>query len=102
MTNCSLQEMGQRIYFVRGYQVMLDIDLAELYESETRILNQVVRRNHFKFPYDFMFQLTSEESDHITNTKKIEDNSLRSQIVILNFVYLKFHPYEISDQTHRT
>jgi hypothetical protein len=50
-----------RIYEVRGYKVMLDYDLAELYEVETRVLNQAVKRNPDRFPEDFMFRLTENE-----------------------------------------
>ena len=58
------------IYTVRGQQVMLDSDLAELYEVETKILNQAVTRNPSRFPEQFCFRVTREE-----------DQVLRSQIV---------------------
>jgi hypothetical protein len=60
----------QKIYEIRGYKVMLDFDLAELYEVETKALNQAVKRNADRFPSDFMFRLTKEEWEF-----------LRSQIV---------------------
>ena len=63
----------RRIYLIRGQKVMLDADLAELYQVETRALIQAVKRNIDRFPEDFMFQLTQEEGE-----------SLRSQIVISN------------------
>ena len=50
-----------KIYIVRNKKIMLDRDLAELYEVETRILNQAVNRNIERFPEEFMFQLTPEE-----------------------------------------
>lgn len=50
-----------KIYIVRNKKIMLDRDLAELYEVETRVLNQAVTRNIERFPEEFMFQLTSEE-----------------------------------------
>lgn len=50
-----------KIYHVRGQNVMVDSDLAELYEIETRVLNQQVKRNEGRFPEDFMFQLTLSE-----------------------------------------
>jgi hypothetical protein len=56
-----LQVIQTRIYEIRGQKVMLDFDLAELYEVETRILNQAVKRNMDIFPQDFMFQLTRKE-----------------------------------------
>ncbi len=68
-----LQVIQQRIYHIRGYKVMLDFDLAELYETETKVLKQAVRRNLNRFPDDFMFELTSKEY-----------NILRSQFVTSN------------------
>lgn len=50
-----------KIYLIRGHKVMLDRDLAQLYEVETRVLNQAVRRNIERFPEDFMFALTRDE-----------------------------------------
>lgn len=50
-----------KIYLVRGYKVMLDRDLAEMYGVETRVLNQAIKRNERRFPGDFMFQMTREE-----------------------------------------
>ena len=57
----TLSEIENRIYEIRGHKVMLDSDLAALYEVETRILNQAVKRNKDLFPADFMFQLTARE-----------------------------------------
>ena len=54
-----------RIYEIRGQRVMLDFDLAELYQVETRALKQAVRRNIERFPDDFMFRLTSEEANKL-------------------------------------
>jgi len=56
-----LQKIETKIYEVRRQKVMFDFDLAELYEVETRILNQAVKRNIDIFPDDFMFQLTKKE-----------------------------------------
>jgi len=53
--------VAQRIYLVRGHKVMLDADLALLYNVETRALVQAVKRNPRRFPSDFMLQLTNEE-----------------------------------------
>ena len=80
----------QKIYVIRGEQVMLDSDLAEMYGMETRALKQAVRRNINRFPSDFMFQLTKEEYD-----------SLRSQIVTLKKgrgQHSKYLPYVFTDQ----
>lgn len=54
-------QLSQKIYFIRQQQVMLDSDLAELYEVETRNFNRAVKRNSERFPSDFMFQLTNQE-----------------------------------------
>lgn len=51
----------RKIYLIRGYKVMLDADLAKLYQVPTKLLNQAVRRNLDRFPEDFMFQLNREE-----------------------------------------
>jgi hypothetical protein len=74
-----LQIIQSKIFEIRGCRVMLDFDLAELYETETKILKQAVRRNIERFPSpDFMFVLTQEEY-----------NSLRSQNVTLeNYILL--------------
>ena len=53
----------RRIYLIRGQKVMLDADLAELYQALTKNLNLAVRRNADRFPPDFMFQLTKEETE---------------------------------------
>ena len=57
----SIERIEQAIYIIRGQKVMLDRDLAKLYEVPTGALNQAVRRNRERFPADFMFQLTSAE-----------------------------------------
>jgi hypothetical protein len=54
-----------KIFFIRGQKVMIDKDLAFLYEVETKILNKAVRRHIERFPDDFMFQLTKEEFDNL-------------------------------------
>lgn len=67
----SEDDIRHRIYTIRGVQVMLDRDLAYYYQVETRVLNQAVKRNPLRFPVDFCFQLTKEETEF-----------LRSQIVM--------------------
>jgi hypothetical protein len=66
----STSEVSKRIYTLRGCRVMLDRDLAEIYEVETKVLKQSVKRNLERFPHDFMFEPTQEEKEN-----------LRSQIV---------------------
>ena len=61
-----LVTIQDKIYEVNGIKVMLDFDLAELYEVETRVLNQAIKRNIDSFPEDFMFRLTKEEWEEMT------------------------------------
>jgi len=56
-----IQVIENKIYSIRGKKVMLDSDLSELYEVQTKVLNQAVKRNIDRFPEDFMFQITDEE-----------------------------------------
>ena len=65
-----IRSIQNRIYEIRGERVMLDFDMAQLYEVETKALNQAVKRNIKRFPKDFMFRLTVDEWD-----------GMRSQIV---------------------
>ncbi len=58
-----ITQIHRKIYEIRTQKIMLDFDLAELYEVETRVLNQAVKRNIDLFPLDFMFQLTPNEYD---------------------------------------
>jgi len=60
------ERIDSRILLIRGHKVLLDRDLAQLYGVETRALNQAVRRNADRFPADFMFSLTREEIDRIS------------------------------------
>ncbi|MDX6499787.1 MAG: hypothetical protein QOG23_3047 [Blastocatellia bacterium] len=62
----SVESIEKAIYLIRGEKVILDRDLAELYEVETRVLNQAVGRNRDRFPSDFMFELTREEISGIS------------------------------------
>jgi hypothetical protein len=63
--NLTVQEINSKIYEVRGMKVMLDSDLAKLYQVETRDLNKAVFRNIKRFPLDFMFELTKEEFENL-------------------------------------
>jgi hypothetical protein len=79
------------ILLLRGEKVMLDGDLAGLYGVATRALNQAVRRNLARFPTDFMFQLTPEESEIVARS--------RSQFVILKRgTNIKYQPYAFTEQ----
>jgi hypothetical protein len=75
-----------KIYKVREVSVMLDSDLAKLYDVETKVLNQAVKRNIQRFPSDFMFQLTKNELE-----------ILRSQIVTTKFTMTRTTPYVFTE-----
>ncbi|MGP8216152.1 MAG: ORF6N domain-containing protein [Bacteroidia bacterium] len=80
----------KKIYEIRGHKVMLDFDLAQLYEVETRTLKQAVKRNIYRFPSDIMIELTRDEY-----------NSLRSQFVTLEKgrgKYSKYLPFGFTEQ----
>lgn len=82
-----LQVIQNKIYEIRGQRVMLDRDLAELYEVQTKVLNQAVKRNIKRFPADFMFQLNKEEFEN-----------LRSQIVTSRWGGTRTMPYAFTEQ----
>jgi hypothetical protein len=63
-----IEKIERAIYFIRGEKVMLDRDLAELYQVTTAALNQALRRNRERFPGDFMFQLTRAEVTQLNRT----------------------------------
>ena len=101
----------RRILLLRGQKVMLDFDLAELYGVETRALNQAVKRNRERFPEDFMFQLSWEETEAILRSQIVilndlagsktskKQGSLRSQSVILKRGrHRKFRPFAFTEQ----
>ena len=71
----AIEKIEDKIYVVRGQRVMLDSDLAAVYEVETRVLKQAVRRNRNRFPVDFMFELSDKEVADLASS--------RSQTVIL-------------------
>jgi hypothetical protein len=75
-----------KIYTIRGLQVMLDSDLAELYGVETKNLNRAVNRNSDRFPQNFMFQLTEDEYQNLRfqNGTSSRDDSLRFQVGTLD------------------
>jgi hypothetical protein len=79
-----IQSIQNRIHEIRGERVMLDFDLAVLYEVPTKVLNQAVKRNNKRFPKDFMFRLTAVEWQELRSqsvTSYESANSLRSQSV---------------------
>lgn len=63
------EQIEYRILWIRGHKVMLDTDLAQLYTVETKALNQAVKRNLTRFPEDFMFRLTKEETNELNQSQ---------------------------------
>ena len=86
-----LTTIQSKIYEIRGQRVMLDFDLAALYQVETRVLKQAVRRNIERFPSDFMFELTADEFNSLKD-------SLRSQFVISNKGGIRYMPFAFTEQ----
>jgi ORF6N domain len=80
-----IRSIQNRIYEVRGERVLLDFDLAILYEAQTRVLNQAVKRNSKRFPADFMFQLTKFEYELLRSEIEATSSNLISQTVISSF-----------------
>jgi phage regulator Rha-like protein len=81
-----LAQIPKMIYEIRGQKVMLDSDLAVLYGVELKVMNQAVKRNIGRFPFDFMFQLTDTEW-----------KNLRSQIVTFSKDTRKYKPYAFTE-----
>ena len=71
-----LQIIQNRIFLVRGERVMLDFDLAPLYEVETKVLNQAIKRNIDSFPEDFMFRLSASEWNEISSSQIVTMKSM--------------------------
>jgi ORF6N domain len=106
-----VRRIERKILLVRGEKVMLDRDLAELYGVETKVLNQAVKRNLERFPSDFMFQLSKDETALVSRSQIVTLNaeitkeplqtkeSLRSQIVTLKRgAHRKFRPFAFTEQ----
>ena len=75
-----LSLIQSKIYEIRGQKVMLDRDLAEMYEVQTFRLNEAVKRNRYRFPTDFMFQLTKQEFDSLISQNAISKPAGRGGI----------------------
>lgn len=82
-----IEKISSKIYFIRNEKVLLDSDLAELYGVETKHLIQAVKRNIYRFPLDFMYQLTKQEFEN-----------LRSQIVTSSWGGRRYLPYAFTEQ----
>ena len=100
MTNKSLiasvAQIESQILLIRGQKVMLDEDLAALYEVETKELNRAVKRNIERFPDDFMFQLTADEFANLRF--QFGTSSLKSQIDTSRWGGRRYPPYAFTEQ----
>ena len=99
-----IRSIQNRIYEIRGERVMLDFDLAALYETETKSLNLAVKRNSKRFPKDFMFQLTKEELESLRfRIETLEKNSKPLRLQNETFKkgrgqHRKYLPYAFTEQ----
>ena len=80
-----------KIYEIRGQKVMLDFDLAEMYEIETKNLNKAVKRNIERFPEDFMFQLTDEEAKYLISDIRFQNGTLSNS-------WFRYLPFAFTEQ----
>ena len=100
----SVENIQNKVYVIRGQQVMLDCDLAEIYGYEVKNLNQQVKRNISRFPEDFMFQLSREEMDFVKSQFEISQNdesnhdNLKSQFVTSSWGGNRKLPYAFTEQ----
>jgi len=86
-----LPDIQKKIYEIRGYRVMLDFDLAKIYQVETKNLKRAVRRNIDRFPDDFMFELTQNEVDSLRCNFGTLETSGRGQ-------HTKYLPFAFTEQ----
>lgn len=96
-------QIARSIHFLRGQKVMLDVELAVLYGVATKVLNQAVKRNHDRFPGDFMFQLTRGEAEGLIFQSGISagvrNQRSRSQTVTLKRGQnVKYRSYAFTEQ----
>ncbi len=97
------EDIKNKIYTIRGMQVMIDRDLAKLYGVETKVFNQAVKRNIERFPQQFRIQITEEEYQNLSSQfmTSSSNDSLRSQIVTLESQrgkHRKYLPYVFTEQ----
>jgi len=98
------EQIALRIRDFRGEKVLLDFGLAALYGAETRVINQAVRRNTDRFPADFMFQLSSQEAETLSQlvTPSVAGHNVSnsSQIVMSSGKYRgkRYRPYAFTEQ----
>ena len=84
-----LTQLQSKIHFIRGEKIIFDFDLATLYEVDTKVLNQAVKRNSIRFPEDFMFQITGDELESNWSQFVTSSNKHRGK---------KYLPYAFTEQ----
>lgn len=94
------KEIQSRIYTIRGIQVMLDVDLAELYDVEVRRLNEQVKRNVERFPESFRFQLTDSDMEILKSQvmTSSDGKNLKSQFATSSWGGRRTKPYVFTEQ----
>ncbi|MDD2811598.1 ORF6N domain-containing protein [Rhodoferax sp.] len=95
------ENLAKLVFIVRGEKVLLDADLADLYDVATKVLNQAVKRNLDRFPADFMFQLTPEEWEGMRSqivTSCPSSSPMKSQTVTASRRKLSAIPYAFTEQ----
>jgi len=93
-----LQIIQNKIYTIRGLQVMLDVDLAVLYGVETKVLNQAVKRNIERFPNSFRFQLTENEYNDCSRSQFVTLNNYSDNLKVKRGQNIKYLPYVFTEQ----
>lgn len=86
-----LTVIENKIYEIRGQRVMLDFDLAEMYEVETKYLKRIVRRNINRFPEDFMFELSKEEANSLLHNIRCQNGTLENN-------WFRYTPFAFTEQ----
>ena len=92
-----LVTIQNRIYELNGIKIMLDFDLAEPYEVETRVLNQAIKRNIESFPEDFMFRLTKEEWETMLSQTVMTSSSQTVMMDLPKNRTSKYLPYAFKE-----
>jgi hypothetical protein len=87
----TVDNICNRVYVIRGQQVMLDYDLAEIYGYEVKNLNQQVKRNIVRFPEDFVFQLTREELESVKSQIVISQENNFSKVKVVEEEHCHMH-----------
>ena len=96
-----VKEVETLIFTIRGQKVILDADLARIYQVKTKVLNQAVRRNSNRFPEDFMFRLTHEELRNLNSESRSTEiqpaGAMRSQFVTASKRNIRFLPLAFTE-----